>query len=379
MIRTVLVDDEKLAITQLEKLLKEYASMTIVAAYTDPIQAVQGIKGYNPDVIFLDINMPGLNGMQAAEMMQNACPQVDIVFVTAYDTYALEAFELNALDYVLKPVHRNHLTKTVNRLNERLLESKNTIESNKKVTILCFQTLQFESKEPSSQNFRWRTAKAQELFAYLLHNRNRHVSKDTLVDILWPDFDPKKAMTHLYTTMYHVRQYLKQNNIDIPIKNTNVSEGYFLDTSNVNIEIDEWESNIRNFTSITENNYEEYQKLVDQYSGDYCSAYDYLWAEGERQRLRTIWYHHASQLAHFLIKNEQFNKALEIYQRIIQIYPYFEEPYFELMQLFNRSREFALVEEQYHMLQKIQEHELGVDVPEHINNWYFQWKRDNKR
>lgn len=163
--------------------------------------------------------MPEINGLQAAEMLQEACPNANIIFVTAYNHYAVEAFEINALDYILKPVRNDRLLKAVQRLEERLSLAPKLIIAKEEVTIRCLQSLRFERGGQSLNNLRWRTSKAQELFAFLLHNRNRFVSKDMLIELLWPDFNLKKASTHLYTTIYQVRQCLKQNEVDLHISN----------------------------------------------------------------------------------------------------------------------------------------------------------------
>lgn len=120
MIQAVLVDDERLALVKLEFMLKEIEAVNIVASYTDPVQAIQEAPSLEPDVIFIDIEMPEMNGLQAAAILQETCPNATIVFVTAYNHYAVEAFELNALDYILKPVRNDRLLKTVQRLEDRL-------------------------------------------------------------------------------------------------------------------------------------------------------------------------------------------------------------------------------------------------------------------
>jgi two-component system LytT family response regulator len=109
MIRAVLVADEKLALLQLERMLKEWPDMEVVATYIDPAQALSEIGEQRPDAIFLDIQMPGMDGLQVADRIQQADGEAEIVFVTAYDRFAIEAFELNALDYLLKPLDRRRL------------------------------------------------------------------------------------------------------------------------------------------------------------------------------------------------------------------------------------------------------------------------------
>ncbi|WP_248547823.1 response regulator [Paenibacillus odorifer] len=379
MIQAILVDDERLALVKLEFMLKKIPSLHIAASYTDPSQAIQEAPSYHPDVIFIDIEMPEINGLQAAEMLQEACPNANIIFVTAYNHYAVEAFEINALDYILKPVRNDRLLKAVQRLEERLSLAPKLIIAKEEVTIRCLQSLRFERGGQSLNNLRWRTSKAQELFAFLLHNRNRFVSKDMLIELLWPDFNLKKASTHLYTTIYQVRQCLKQNEVDLHISNLSGGEGYTLETGSMLIDVDKWEQGILSLETISEVNCAEHQVLFELYSGDYYDDYDYLWAESERQRLRTIWLHHAMGIAQFYIESNRIAEAVTVYQRVVQLQPYFEQGHLGLMKVYDSIGERSAVEEQYKLLKDLFQKELNLGLPASVEQWYEQWEQLNHR
>lgn len=379
MIQAVLVDDERLALVKLEFMLKEMKAVHIIASYTDPIQAIQEAPALEPDVIFIDIEMPEVSGLQAAAILQEVCPNANIVFVTAYNQYAVEAFELNAIDYILKPVRHDRLFKTIQRLEDRLRFAPKSTEVAHELTIRCFQSLRFERGGQPLNNLRWRTSKAQELFAFLLHNRNRFVSKDTLIDLLWPDFNLKKASTHLYTTIYQVRQCLKQSEVDLHISNVSGGEGYTLETGTLLIDAVQWEHNILALEPIGEDNCAEHQSLFDLYSGDYFGDYDYLWAEGERQRLRTIWLHHAMGMAQFYIDNNSIPEAVTVYQKVVQLQPYFEQGHLGLMKVYDSIGERSAVEEQYKNLTELLKGDLSIGLPAVVQDWYEQWELHNLR
>ena len=114
--KTIIVDDERLARQELRSLLKKHNEIEIVADASDPETAISLIEQYQPDLIFLDIQMPGKTGF---EILEDLSFVPHIVFVTAYDEFALKAFEVNALDYLLKPVHPERLAETLNKLKER--------------------------------------------------------------------------------------------------------------------------------------------------------------------------------------------------------------------------------------------------------------------
>ncbi|MFF2908851.1 response regulator [Paenibacillus sp. NPDC057934] len=377
MIQAILVDDERLALMKLEHMLKELGTVNVVATYTDPVEAVNEAGKWKADVIFLDIDMPEMNGLQAAEIMHEHIPEADIVFVTAYNNYALEAFEVNALDYVLKPVIRDRLLKTINRLEERTQRAAKPIISSDRLMVRCFPSLRFERGGVHVSTIRWRTNKAQELFAFLLHNRNRFVSKDTLIDMLWPDFNLKKASTHLYTTIYQVRQCLKQAGIELQINNVSGGEGYTLESGSMLIDSAQWENGILTLDPIGDGNFYDHQQLFDLYSGDYFGDYDYLWAESERQRLRTIWLHHAIGIADYYIGSGRIPEAVTVYQRIVQLQPYFEQGHLGLMKVYDSIGERSAVEEQYKALTELLKDDLSTELPSNIERWYSDWKLHN--
>lgn len=112
--RTILIDDERLAREELKKLLKDYHEIEIIDEAKNPEEALEKIKLHKPDLIFLDVQMPGMTGFDLLKKLEDI-PKV--VFVTAYDEFALKAFEVNALDYLLKPVEPARLDETIQKLN----------------------------------------------------------------------------------------------------------------------------------------------------------------------------------------------------------------------------------------------------------------------
>jgi two-component system, LytTR family, response regulator len=113
--RAILIDDERLARTELRKLLQDFPEIEIVDEASNAEEGLQKIESHNPDLIFLDIQMPGKTGFDLLSELDHA-PQV--IFTTAYDEYALKAFEVNALDYLLKPVEPRRLADAMEKLKK---------------------------------------------------------------------------------------------------------------------------------------------------------------------------------------------------------------------------------------------------------------------
>jgi two-component system LytT family response regulator len=113
MIRAFLVDDEPLAVRRLARMVTETGRVTVVGTSNDPVDAIAWLSSNEVDVVFLDINMPGMNGFEMVRMLD---PQPIIVFTTAYDHFALEAFKVNSLDYLLKPIDQEQLDRALNKI-----------------------------------------------------------------------------------------------------------------------------------------------------------------------------------------------------------------------------------------------------------------------
>ena len=123
-LRTIVVDDEQLARDELRYLLEQLGGVEIVAQAGNGVEALRVIEEYQPDLVMLDVQMPGLTGFEVARRVFQAGLESQLVFVTAYDQYAIDAFEVNAVDYLLKPVEPERLATAVERVRKRLAAEK---------------------------------------------------------------------------------------------------------------------------------------------------------------------------------------------------------------------------------------------------------------
>jgi two-component system, LytTR family, response regulator LytT len=123
-LRTVVVDDEQLAREEVCFLLGEIGGIEVVGQAANGLEALQVIEVENPDLVMLDVQMPGLSGFEVARRLAEAGGDTQLVFVTAFDQHAIQAFEVNAVDYLLKPVEAARLTTTVERVRRRLASER---------------------------------------------------------------------------------------------------------------------------------------------------------------------------------------------------------------------------------------------------------------
>src|SRR5699024_7829801 len=124
--RAVCIDDKKLALDFMVHLINQVDHIEVIGTFQRAQEGLDFIFHESVDVVFLDIHMPEVDGLQLAEQMLEKKPQVDIVFVTAYNEYAVTAFDLNAIDYLMKPVKVERLEKTVERLKKEREKNKKT-------------------------------------------------------------------------------------------------------------------------------------------------------------------------------------------------------------------------------------------------------------
>ncbi|WP_168123403.1 response regulator [Paenibacillus sp. HB172176] len=387
MMRIMLVDDERLALELLEIKLRQIAGKRginfFMSSYLSAQAAISSVDEQQPDIVFMDIHMPEISGIQAAEILQERCPGTKIVFLTAYDDYAVKAFELQAVDYLMKPLQSGRLEKTIDRLIEqhRIRLSDKAKQEEKAVSqIYSFKGIRFSSKGGTPIAGAWRTAKAQELFAYLLHKRGEAVHKSALTELLLPDLEEKRALTQLYTYIYQIRQTLQKVGISVTIRSSSIQESYTLELGeDVVMEMDEWENDLVKAGRGGQATHGRMRDLLEAYRGDYLSDYDYVWAEGERERLRQLWMAYARRWIQHEWSREKHAEALPLLERLQAMDPYQEQECLALLQLYDKLGQFDKTIAHYGQIRSRFNEELGLPVPAAIDDWYKQRMIESRR
>ncbi|WP_100401607.1 response regulator [Bacillus sp. FJAT-42315] len=375
----ILVDDESLALDYLESLLRKVGSFKTIKKFDNPLLAKEAIVHEDVDVVFLDINLPEINGIELAEMLIAKKPNLTIIFCTAYEEYAVQAFEINALDYIVKPVSIERLTKTMNRIQKQVpVETNNSkVDDDGFIYMNMFQTVSIQSKDRSFLTISWRTKKAEELFLYLLQHRNQLIHKSILVDTLWPEHDEEKVYNQLYTAVYYVRKKLKDFGEHFQLKNT--SDGYILTLINVTLDVEEWETRYQAAPPLQEETINYYTDLLTLYNGDFLQEYDYWWAESKREKYKQWWLLTIYKLAHWHEEHQQFDKAVLYFSQIVRKYPEEEVAYFHLMKLYDANGHHLLVNQHYETLATFLQAELNTQPSSYITEWYLDFKKEQKK
>lgn len=171
MLRTVIVEDEWLSLNMIKRYIEEHPKYELIGAYSDPFEALKDISRLQVDVLFTDIGMPGLNGLQLAERAKQDSMQ--IVFTTAHREYAADAFRVDAVDYLLKPVTRRSIDEIAAKL-ERIKRLLAIEASNFKAPVMnvqCFGSFQTTNKD--GQIVKWPTKKRKKCLLISLRMRGK--------------------------------------------------------------------------------------------------------------------------------------------------------------------------------------------------------------
>lgn len=208
MINVLIIDDEKLAIDNLKYHLSKFTKLNIIGGFTDVDEFMKCLQEEDIQLVFMDIEMPEINGLELAEKVYNNYPNIEIVFATAYNQYAVKAFELNAIDYILKPISRKRLETTIERITEKIpLQNKE-----KKVSIHCLGGFDIYIDD---ELIPLKLSKAKEVLCYLINKMGRSVGWMSIADDVWPDvFDDKKLMNNFHVASFSLRNFLKENGIN---------------------------------------------------------------------------------------------------------------------------------------------------------------------
>jgi len=365
--KAIVIDDEQLALESMARMLKRMG-VEVAASYQNPLEALMADQWPDMDAAFVDISMPGMNGIELAARLQSKYPTLHIVFVTAFDQYAVKAFEIAAADYLIKPVRAARLESTLERIR-RNPRHQDPVRAEALPTLVCMHDLGIDAGGKVAE-IPWRTSKAKELFAYLLHERDKAVTKEHLQDMLWQEADTEKAMANLHTTVYQIRQTLKSANL--PVQILYAGGRYRVELGGVKVDCEQWEQALDQAVAGMDEG-QVYRLLLDGYRGDYMQVEAYLWAENERERLRIKWLQRASEQALRLEQVGLAADAIRLYQEIQTRFPTWEASYLGLMRTYDQIGNALEVKSQYAKLLQMLEEDLGMQPDKETTAWYAAW------
>lgn len=370
--KALIIIDQPIISNQFVDELKAFDFVEIVGQYSNPYEGLAHAQNTSTDVVFLNIEMSLLSGFKIAEYLKTHNPNIAIVFVTQYRQYAVQAFEINAIDYLTLPIKRNRLQNTINRIYKFVSSRKNKSEN---IVICCFESLMFKVKGDSRPlKIHWRTRKAEELFAYLLFNHGKHIRIDYLVDLLWSHICWDRGISQLYSSIYQIRRTIKKLDINIEIEN--FKQSYILHINDVELDIEKWERAINQLPPINEQTISEHMQTIRQYKGDIFCEPDYIWSKKEQKRLRATWLYHVKQVINYLFEKGKLIQIINIFHHIQEVHPFDTYSYKMLMKLYAYMNNYGAVVMQYDALQHMLQKQFDLKPDKDIQKWYEQWQNN---
>lgn len=362
MLRTILVDDEELSIKRLKKILAESSEIKICGTFSNSFEAYEYIKENKIDVAFLDISMPDMDGMAFSNMVHEIDSDIDIVFVTGHDEHAVKAFELNALDYVLKPVTLERLQKTLSRIKKR----RPPVQKGPSIKVSLFNGFRICIAGEEDRELKLRSPKTEELFAYIIYKGR--TNREEIVDTLWEGLDFDKALKNINSNMYYIRKALSLSGVEDCIK-TGKRE-IRIDMSRITCDLFEFEGLIKKNKVAVIKDGSIYEKVISLYSGGFLKGKGYEWAQEKARNLEKDYIELLEEAAQFYIECEQPQRALVKLHKIIETNPLREDIHNRIILLYMELGRKNEAWQQYLALEKLLMEELGVKPKEKIRKLF---------
>ncbi|GAA3413332.1 response regulator [Paenibacillus hodogayensis] len=340
--KAILIDDEEIALDVLDIELMEIGGVEVVGKFQLVTEALEPCARLQPDLIFLDIEMPGTNGIAAAEMLFARCPDAEIIYVTAHHQYAIDAFDTNAIGYLLKPVAKERLIKALARfadLHERktkrigngLVPPSAEQTGGREESPLSLKVLgSMELYAADGRLMTWRTKKTKELFALLWHYQGQPVYKYVILEELWPEYPVERSQRLFHTSLYYLRSMFKSEGY--PDMVMYGDERYWIHSSIIQSDIDRLSDHLQASLSG-----KEWRETLPLYTGDYFETEHYQWANARRMELRLTWISSMVQA----LDNAEDDVQSMILRQLIRLEPNREEYYDMLFDCLNRAGDQA--------------------------------------
>lgn len=335
--KAIVVDDEWYNAVEIVDLINNTNFMKVVKQFENGIEALEEIDEISPQVAFIDIQMPEMDGITLAEKLIEKKPNMIIVFITAWDQYAVQAFEVNALDYIMKPINVERFNKMIQKIRSKVeLMQEAKVSKSAQLKIQCFGSLDVSI---NGEKVIWQRTKAEELFAFLLMNNGMYIHKDVILEFLWPEYDRVKALPILQTSICKIRNIF--SNLKEKVKLDYKSNSYGLFLKNIDCDYNDVMNAISNF-SINEPHTYKVIETAGQISGKgFLMQQGYLWSIEKNEEIYKELARSLKEMLEEYDKGDNAEKQLLILELLITIIPYDEEIYYKLFKTLESLGKYA--------------------------------------
>ncbi len=354
MFHAIVVDDENAALNRFERIASKDQRILIDGKFQYAEDAVAFIKEHPVDIAFLDIEMPEISGLELAEKLMEIDPYIRVIFVTAYNQYALDAFRAHAIGYLLKPLDGAELTEQVDLLSSRYRQ-RSEKGTKSPLVVRCFGGFSVYTEDGNALAIRWKTAKAEELFALLIHYQGRVKPKESLIETLWPELEPEKSANLFRVTCTYLRSALAEKGFSaILVRELN---GYKINTELIDCDLFSFRLEVRSISSLE---IEKLNDLSNLYSGEYLEGKLYDWSVGARAQFESDFKKIQHCLSDAYCTHGLRDKALEVLERVLMYDPFDEETVMRIVNIKFQKGDHSSAIKTYRAFEKTLIEELGI-------------------
>lgn len=364
-----LIDDEQPCLDELAWQLSQYPDLELAGMETRSLKALETIALHPPDAVFLDIDMPKLDGLELALRIQERCPRVIVIFVTAHAQYALEAYKAHPLDFLLKPVKQARLQECVVHLRRQYDLIDRKAPEKRAVSIHCFGAFEMSCET----EMKWGTRRVRALLLYLIGQNGAPVSRTELLDALFDGRNDKNTVHNLHMTIYRLKSLLAA--LDPQGERIRLTEENALSIAPGICDYTDFMRFARGNAVISEENAERAAQVLSLYRGAYLSREGYDWASESALEAEAAYERIALGLAGCHLASGRTQEAENVLTGLLCLNAFCEEAHTLLLDLSLEIRNRSTYLTRYEQYARILKNELGLNPAARYREHYERLKR----
>ncbi|BBI36562.1 response regulator [Cohnella abietis] len=370
--KVLIVDDEPGMLLAMKRLLSNMEDVELVGSYQSAAEALDFVRDRDVDLAFLDIKIAEDDGLELARSLRSVRADLDIVFTTSHSEFAINAYDVYPLDYMVKPISRIRLTQTIIRAASRRSRSSDeasNLKSNR-LTVRGLGGFDVSSKQTGA--VKWISKKSMELFAYLLVNRDRSVTKARILEEIFPQMPLKNAEIYLNTAVYQLRKALSLHGVKEMV--ISAQEQYRLDLEQVEVDFIQFEQAVEELSDINTANEVAAIALEKQFAGQLFEDKSYAWVAAERERLAIMYDSYAKRLTNWLLTMKRYREGAQIARKMVARNEFEEESTLLLLNIYGAMGDQQSLHNYYEHYTQLLLQELGLQPSSRIHQLYEQYQ-----
>jgi two-component system LytT family response regulator len=376
MMNVMLVEPDLTALTDLYLFLHKDLRFQMISRCTDPTIVWVEYQKMRPDVIFLNIDISNFNGLALAEKIRRKYTQTIIILLSANPSHALNAYQVFPLDFLIKPVNKARLQRTIDRIFQitSVKDDQSPFKRDPTIHVRCFGHYCVSTGQDQQEAFRLPTRQTRDILAFFLTRYDQTVSREEILENLFHHHTDKKSINLLHVTIYKLRQALNLNTSGQ--SGISITGLYRIQVAPGICDLIDFARMIRRNQPINSDNITEMVRIASLYRGPCFEQEDYPWAEVLRAEMEVAYERLLLRIAAFRLTQCQIAQSEETLKTLVGANPYSEEGNCALLDLYlshNNRRKFVSHFETYN---RILTEELNVMIDRQYMKAYREFRQN---